>query len=664
MGVFERLVVVATGLALTAGPLGAAEPARAIELVVDASVATSTTLTDGHSRIDAIRRAVAHALLQLPQDGSEGSVSLHLLGSSRAWWSDSACEDVTEVPADQPVDHARLIAAIDGLHPTGSRSLEAALGPILDRLRETDAESVRVVLVLANDTDCPDDRVRLLETIEAAGDRLELRVVGVGMPHAVATAFDGHITVRNAWNQKDLVSAIDEAVRGVGARRPRRSAVEIVSPATIPPDLVAEMVGPSGDEPDPLRVDGQRITGRMLPGRYTLRVVTPEGDVVAERGPIDVVAGADLRIELPPPPNAPASLEVTPERPLVGSTAWVRRWGAPAPGSVWSVTVARADAPPHGWEVRSIAGDADTEVAIVVPEALSGPYELRVLEGPPGGPWSVVGARPWEPARPAVLIEVPEALETGTPLAIAWKGPAFTGDRIEIARTDPPATASSACVRVLEEEGEAAVRAPSEPGTYRVRYMLGPVHAVATTRTVELFEILARLDAPATAASGADVDVRWEGPAEPHDFIAIARADDPDDAYGPWAPVGSGSPTVLTAPREPGPWEIRYVAGASGAVLARAPLIVEELGISIGSPTRVTAGTRFDVTWAGTAAPGDIIVVAPLNSPTSRIIDWAATDAGSPVSLAAPFAPGAFEIRFVRPATRDVLAARPLEVVE
>ncbi len=661
---FGRLVVVAAGMACLAGPATAAEPAPRIELVVDASVDMASPLPDGTLRIDAVRRALAHTLLRVPPDGTEGSVALHLLGARTPWWADDACDDVFDVPTERPVDHDRLLASIDGLQPTGLRALETAIASVLDRLDADVDEPIRVVLVLAGDSSCSGDRQGLLEKIEAAGEGLELRVVGVGMPHDVATAFAQLATTHNASTLKDLTAALEDAVRGAGARRPRRSEIEIAVAASIAGDLVAETVAPTGEEPDVLRVDDNRIAGRVSPGRYTLRIVTADGDVVAERAPLDVTAGTDLRIELPPPPPVPPSIEVTPERPVVGSTVWVRRWGAPAAGATWSVAVAPTDAPPDSWSVRSTADDGQAEVPLVVPDPGAGSYELRILEGPQDGPWAVVGHRPWAPVRPPVLVNVPETVETGTPFEIRWQGPALPGDRIELLRTEPPGPASTVCIRVLAQKGRTVVRAPFEPGTYRVRYLLGPVHATATTRSLELFEILARLDAPHSVAAGTDVEVHWEGPAGPHDFLALAEAGAPDDAYASWAPVTGGSPAVLAAPRQPGSWQIRYVAGDSGDVLARADLVVEQVGISITSPTRVTAGTRFEVAWTGTAAPGDILVVAPKGSPPARVIDWAATDAGSPVSLAAPFSAGAFEVRFVRPETREILASAALRVVE
>ena len=661
--VVRLVVATAAGLVLAAGPARSGSPARRIEIVVDASIEMYGALGDDHTRMDAVRRALVHTVLQLPADGRDGSVSLHLLGSERVWWSDNACDDVTTVTTEAPVDHDRLVTAIDDLEPTGARPLDSALESILARA-STDPSPLRVVLILAEDNNCPGDRTALLEAIEARGDQLDMRVVGVAMPPDVARQLGEVVPTRNAWNVTDLVTALEQTVRGTDADRPRRSEIEIRSPVPIPPDLRAEVVGPAGDEPDLLKLDGGRITGRLFPGRYTLRIVTSDDQTVTQRGPVDVIAGTDLFVELAPLPPSEPSIETEPERPMVGATVWVHRWGEPAPGSSWAAAVAPAESPPETWVVHSSASDDETEVALTVPETGRGPHQLRVLEGPPGGPYAVVASQPWEPLRPAVLLEVPDRVETGTPLDVAWNGPALPGDRIEIERTDPPGEASTVCLRVLSDDGGAMVRAPSEPGTYRARYVLGPIRATATSRSVELYEILARIDAPDTVAVGSPVEIRWEGPAEPHDFLAIATAGSPDDAYGPWSPVTGGSPTIVNAPPEAGPWEIRYVAGDTGDVFARAPLVVEEIAITLQVPSTVSAGTRFEITWTGTSAPGDVIAVAPVGSPPTRLLDWTDADAGSPVSLAAPFVSGAFEVRYVRPETREILATSPIEVVK
>jgi Ca-activated chloride channel family protein len=377
---------------------------------------------------------------------------------------------------------------------------------------------------------------------------------------------------------------------------------------------------------------------------------------------VDVAAGGDLLVELPPPPPFPPTVEMIPDRPVIGDTVWVRRWGDPAPGVEWTAAIARQEDPPGSWLTRAAPVGNRPEVSLLVPDPGRATLEARILEGPIGGPVAVVARRPLEPVRPAVLLDLPEEAETGTPLRIGWTGPDLEGDRIELERTDPPEGGSTVCLPVTDARGEVTISAPLEPGTYRARYLLGPIRATATVRSLNLFEILARLEVPDTVAVGERVEIRWEGPAEPHDFLALAEPGAPDEAYGPWSPAQGGSPTTLEAPPTAGTWEVRYVDGASGEILARAELVVEELAVTLDAPARVTAGTRFEVRWTGTTSPGDIVAVAPAGAPAGRILDWVATEGGSPASLAAPFSPGSFEVRYLRPASRDVLASVPLEV--
>jgi Ca-activated chloride channel family protein len=123
-----------------------------------------------------------------------------------------------------------------------------------------------------------------------------------------------------------------------------------------------------------------------------------------------------------------------------------------------------------------------------------------------------------------------------------------------------------------------------------------------------------------------------------------------------------GSPAVLTVPNTVGDYEIRYVRASDGEVLARHPLAVEAVEIAIEVPSVVEAGTRFEVAWSGTAGVGDFIAVAQHHSGPENYLDWSYTDLGSPVTLAAPFEPGIYVVRYVSGTSNEIVARRPIEV--
>jgi len=162
---------------------------------------------------------------------------------------------------------------------------------------------------------------------------------------------------------------------------------------------------------------------------------------------------------------------------------------------------------------------------------------------------------------------------------------------------------------------------------------------------------------------GEPMEVRWIGPDEAEDFISLASPDDPGDAYVSWERSDGGNPIVLTAPLQPGTYEIRYVSGTGAEVLARSPVEVTTAAIDLRTPESVVAEQRFEVQWTGSTIPGDFIAVSRLNAPPHRMLDWASTAAGSPVTLAAPKHQGSYEVRFIRKTGLEILARVSVEVV-
>jgi Ca-activated chloride channel family protein len=111
-----------------------------------------------------------------------------------------------------------------------------------------------------------------------------------------------------------------------------------------------------------------------------------------------------------------------------------------------------------------------------------------------------------------------------------------------------------------------------------------------------------------------------------------------------------------------GDYELRYVDGETGAVLASAAIHVNAVTAGLEVPKHAVVGRRFEVVWQGPAADGDFIAVCKPGMPAHRYLDWAATTVGSPVSLAAPDKPGRYEVRYVAERGREVLAVTSIEI--
>ena len=84
----------------------------------------------------------------------------------------------------------------------------------------------------------------------------------------------------------------------------------------------------------------------------------------------------------------------------------------------------------------------------------------------------------------------------------------------------------------------------------------------------------ATLIAQAEIASGSKFFVDWTGPDNQSDYITVAKPSAPGNSYENFTYTRKGSPLRLTAPDEPGDYELRYVQGQSSTVLATQPIRV------------------------------------------------------------------------------------------
>jgi Ca-activated chloride channel family protein len=158
-------------------------------------------------------------------------------------------------------------------------------------------------------------------------------------------------------------------------------------------------------------------------------------------------------------------------------------------------------------------------------------------------------------------------------IEVSWEGPAGEGDFVSVARPEQAPGASVSLVRV-KEGNPVRLRAPSDPGDYEVRYILGRGNKLLARAPVTIEPVVAALEAPATAVAGAEFEVHWTGPGYPEDFIAIARSNQPTTANLGARPTRLGNPVKIKAPKEPGVYELRYILGRGNRLLGRATITI------------------------------------------------------------------------------------------
>jgi len=173
----------------------------------------------------------------------------------------------------------------------------------------------------------------------------------------------------------------------------------------------------------------------------------------------------------------------------------------------------------------------------------------------------------------------------------------------------------------------------------------------------------ATLAAPAEVRADATFLVKWTGPDNPKDYVTIVSKDATDAQYGSYRETKEGHEVELVAPVEPGPCEVRYVAGGSRTVLARTPVVVTAAEATLEAPAEIVLGKPVTITWSGPNDPGDFVTIVMQGTPDAANGNYAETKQGSPLDVTVPTTPGDAEVRYVTGQGHRVLARRPLRIL-
>jgi len=174
----------------------------------------------------------------------------------------------------------------------------------------------------------------------------------------------------------------------------------------------------------------------------------------------------------------------------------------------------------------------------------------------------------------------------------------------------------------------------------------------------------ATLAAPPEVRAGGRFTVQWTGPNNDGDYVTIVAAGAVDAQYGSYRETKEGAELALVAPVEPGPCEVRYVTGRSRTVLARAPIVVTAAVATLEAPDEIVLGKPVTIAWTGPDDPGDYVTIVRAGAADADYGDYEETAKGSPVTVTAPTATGAAEIRYVTGQAHKVLARRALRILD
>lgn len=269
-----------------------------------------------------------------------------------------------------------------------------------------------------------------------------------------------------------------------------------------------------------------------------------------------------------------------------------------------------------------------------------------------------------EPAPlPSATVDGPEAAGAGTLIEIAWSGPNAGGDYITVVTPEAKDEHYGPYTRT-SRGSPLKLQAPDALGQHEIRYVLADGAKVLARQAIELTPVEASVSGPESIGAGGTIEVQWNGPDSPGDYITVVEIGAPDGEYNAYARTARGSPARLIVPDGLGKYEIRYVLDSSSRVLASAPLAIVPVSATLELLSTAVPGGKASVAWTGPNNQGDYVTIVPKGAAPGKYLDYVRTSRGSPVSLKMPAEKGEYELRYVIDSSNRVLASVPLSLAD
>ncbi len=212
----------------------------------------------------------------------------------------------------------------------------------------------------------------------------------------------------------------------------------------------------------------------------------------------------------------------------------------------------------------------------------------------------------------------------------------------------------------VSKPGAYKLMIPPKAGDYEIRLCAAdPPYATLARRAIRVDAVEATVDAPAQVAAGAKFSVKWTGPNNERDYIAIGNA---ARAYFGYEYTKAGSPLSLMAPDDPGQYEVRYFLGAGDVIIGKRPIVVGSVTASVTAPSTAAAGSKIKITWQGPNNPLDFVTIVKAGAPDKTYAAYEYSSKGSPVEMRAPDAAGEYEVRYLTGQTYATLGSAKMTV--
>lgn len=118
-------------------------------------------------------------------------------------------------------------------------------------------------------------------------------------------------------------------------------------------------------------------------------------------------------------------------------------------------------------------------------------------------------------------------------------------------------------------------------------------------------------DAPATVQTGASFTVGWAPTINRRDYVTIVPVGTDERAFGTYSAVTEKSDLKITAPAEPGLYELRYVLNVNRRTVAAREIELTDPQMMLGAPETALTREAFPVRWTGAVDGRDYITIVP-----------------------------------------------------
>ncbi|QXT38538.1 VWA domain-containing protein [Gymnodinialimonas ceratoperidinii] len=268
-----------------------------------------------------------------------------------------------------------------------------------------------------------------------------------------------------------------------------------------------------------------------------------------------------------------------------------------------------------------------------------------------------------EPVASATLTN-PAQAPMGSTIQVGWTGPANPGDTLSVAPVGAPRTEYVNPVTLDATVNPATVLMPAEAGPFEIRYTDASTRQVIARAPILSTPVTATLEVPEEVSIGSQFEVVWTGPDYPNDMIVVTEPEASTHGYtASRRPTSHGQIASLTAPTEPGLYEVRYRMGQDGVILARASINVVAQVASLTGPASAVAGSTIELGWTGPDAPSDFVAITAVGETGNyRFANTMRTNEGNPSRLLMPSVPGDYELEYVLGEGRTRVVAVPITV--